>query len=121
MPKSASLLPALVLAAMAGLVTPPVMAKPLSRMLAQSPMTPGDFDAMRAAEAALYDHAGVKVGSSVKWRNPETASYGMVKVIGKQGNCLAMTHTAHPKGASPARELMRKFCQASSGKWLLTE
>jgi surface antigen len=112
---------ALVLALTTAVFTAPATAKPLSRILAESPLQPGDFNAMRAAEAALYNHAGVKVGSSVKWTNPETAAHGKVKVIAKQGNCLALKHQTYPGGAAQARDIARKFCKASDGKWLLTE
>ncbi|WP_083096271.1 hypothetical protein [Pseudophaeobacter leonis] len=112
---------ALVLALTAAVFTATATAKPLSRILAQSPLQPGDFNAMRAAEAALYNHPGVKVGSSVKWTNPETASHGKVKVMAKQGNCLALKHQAYPGGEAQVRDVARKFCKTSDGKWLLTE
>lgn len=121
MTKPSVLLPTLALALSAAFFTIPASAKPLSRILAQSPLQPGDFDAMRAAEAALYNHTGVRVGSSVKWANPETAAHGKVKVMAKQGGCLALQHQAYPGGASQARDVARKFCKTSDGKWLLTE
>jgi hypothetical protein len=121
MTKPSVLLPTLALALTAAFFTMPATAKPLSRILAQSPLKPGDFNAMRAAEAALYNHAGVKVGSSVKWTNPETASHGKVKVMAKQGNCLALKHQAYPGGEAQARDVARKFCKTSDGIWLLTE
>jgi len=121
MPKALSRLSVFALVALTAVVAQPAFAKPLSRMLADSPMSPGDFDAMRAAEAALYGHADVKVGSSVKWSNPETGTYGVIKVSSKPSGCVVMRHMAHPKGATPAREITRKFCKGADGKWLLSE
>ncbi|WP_122072464.1 hypothetical protein [Pseudophaeobacter sp. EL27] len=119
--KSAAFLPALVLAVFAACAAMPVSAKPLSQILAQSPLAPADFNAMRAAEAALYEHAGVKVGSSVKWNNPETSSHGVVKVTSKRGGCISLQHRAYPNGGSSQSELSRKFCKSASGTWLLSQ
>lgn len=119
--KSAAVISALLFAATFSLGAVPLNAKPLSRMLAQSPFQPGDFDVMRAAEMALYDTAGVKAGSSVKWSNPETSAHGRVKVTGRSGNCLALGHVAYPGGATQAKQIARKFCKSSDGKWLLAE
>ncbi|MEP2715862.1 hypothetical protein [Pseudophaeobacter sp.] len=121
MTKSAAFLPALVLASIAAFAVAPATAKPLSRMLAQSPLSPDDFNAMRAAEAALYEHTGTKVGSSVKWKNPETGSYGAVRITSKSGGCVSLQHKAHPNGGPAATDVSRKFCKAASGKWLLSE
>ncbi|OIQ35167.1 MAG: hypothetical protein BM559_04235 [Roseobacter sp. MedPE-SWchi] len=113
-------LSAVVLALAGGLATP-LAAAPLSQILAQSPLKPGDFDAMRAAERTLYEAAGTRSGSSVKWSNPETSAHGAVKVTGSEGGCLSLRHTAFPGGASAARKIDRKFCKSASGQWLLSE
>lgn len=119
--KSAVLFSALVVATSAVFAVVPATAKPLSRILAQSPLSPADFDTMRAAEAALYEHANVKVGSSVKWSNPQTRSYGVVKVTAKQGACVSLAHTAHPNGGASTANVSRKFCKSANGTWLLSQ
>ena len=121
MTKSAALLSALVFATASAVFAAPLAAKPLSRILAQSPLKPGDFDAMRAAEAALYGAAGVKTGSSVKWSNPETTARGQVKVTAQQGNCLVFGHIAYPGSGAQPMQVARKFCKSATGKWLLVD
>ena len=121
MTKSSAFLSALVVAISAVFAVVPATAKPLSRILAQSPLSPADFDAMRAAETALYGHAGVKVGSSVKWSNPETSSHGVVKVTAKQGACVSLQHKAYPNGGATMTNVSRKFCKGTDGKWLLSQ
>ncbi|EBA15747.1 hypothetical protein RSK20926_13989 [Roseobacter sp. SK209-2-6] len=103
------------------MVSLPVAASPLSRILAKSPLTPEDFDAMRAAEVALYSHADVGPGSSVKWSNPDSSAHGVVKVTRKSGGCLTLSHVAYPNGSASAREIDRKFCRGSNGAMLLSE
>ncbi|UWS80367.1 hypothetical protein N1037_04865 [Phaeobacter sp. G2] len=119
--KSAAFFPALVVAASVVFASVPATAKPLSRILAQSPLSPVDFDTMRAAESALYEHARVKVGSSVKWSNPQTGSHGVVNVTAKQGACVSLKHVAHPNGGAATVNASRRFCRQASGKWLLSQ
>ena len=101
--------------------SPPLAASPLSRILADSPLAPADFDAMRAAEEALYSQAGVGPGSTVTWSNPNSAAHGSVKVTDASGSCLTLHHTAYPASGASAREIDRKFCQAADATWLLSE
>ncbi|MGR3622864.1 hypothetical protein [Pseudophaeobacter sp.] len=118
--KRSALLTALALSVAAFGVSP-LAANPLSRMLANSPFQPSDFDAMRAAEKTLYSRDGSTSGASVTWSNPETEARGTVKVTGQQGACLQLRHMAVPGGETAKRQIDRRFCKSANGDWLLSQ
>lgn len=107
-------------AAAAALATAPAAANPLSRILAQSGLTPQDTNIMRQAEQSLLAGGQGSSGGVAKWANPDSGAQGEVRISGKQGDCLLLQHKALPKNAAGPKQLRRKFCP-SGGGWLLTE
>ncbi|MBK0326485.1 hypothetical protein I5535_04175 [Rhodobacteraceae bacterium F11138] len=94
--------------------------QPLSRILAQSGLSPQDFDLMAAAETALLGQNGPGKGQETSWSNPENGSRGTIQAVAVQGNCAELLHLIHPKGQAKAVELRKKLCKSSDGRWLLT-
>ncbi|SFU19866.1 hypothetical protein [Sedimentitalea nanhaiensis] len=95
-------------------------AQNLSKILAQSGLSPVDFDLMAAAEAALLGQNGPGKGQEKSWSNPKSESRGTVQAIAVQGNCAELLHLIHPKGQPKQVELRKKMCKSADGRWLLT-
>jgi surface antigen len=98
----------------------PVMAKSLSRIIADSGLSPQDFDMMRTAEHTLYATASPKVGKTANWDNPQSGSRGSVKLDSMQSGCAMLHHVVYPKGRPQALELRNRMCKSSDGRWLVT-
>lgn len=103
-----------------GGAAPVAVAKPLSKILAQSGMSPQDFDMMAAAERSLYETSAPKAGKTASWANPETGSNGTVRVDAVQGNCVDLQSRVIPKGTGEEVTLKTRMCKSAEGKWLLT-
>ena len=105
-------------AMLAALVAAPAAANPLSRILAKSGLTPQDTNLMRRAEQALLAEGGS--GQRARWNNPDSGAQGVVRVAGKEGDCLLLQHQAYLKDSEDAKQVRRKFCP-SGGDWLLSQ
>lgn len=105
-------------AAVAALSAAPLAANPLSRVLANSGLTPQDTNLMREAEQKLLAGANSGGASRAGWTNPDSGARGEVRIGGKQGSCLILQHQAHLKGHADPRQLNRKYCPSDSG-WRL--
>ncbi|UWQ63435.1 hypothetical protein K3723_03805 [Leisingera caerulea] len=105
-------------AMVAALVAAPAAANPLSRILAKSGLTPQDTNLMRRAEQALLAEGGS--GQRARWNNPDSGAQGVVRVAGKEGDCLLLQHKAFLKDSEDAKQVRRKFCP-SGGDWLLSQ
>lgn len=110
----------LVAAAVAALVSAPVSANPLSRILAKSGLTAQDTNVMRQAEQALLAEPRGGSGKQVRWRNPDSGAHGLVQLGSAEGGCRFLHHQAYLKDAEEPKRLRRKFCNTESG-WLLSE
>lgn len=95
-------------------------AKPLSKILAQSGMSPQDFDMMAAAEKSLYVSTTPRTGQSASWKNPETGSNGTVRIDAVKGNCVDLLSLVFPKGGTKELKLQTRMCKSAEGKWLLS-
>ncbi|KIC16915.1 hypothetical protein [Leisingera sp. ANG-Vp] len=106
-------------AAVSALALSPAAANPLSRILAKSGLTPQDTNIMRQAEQSLLAEAQGGSGKQAKWTNPDSGAHGVVRVGGKEGDCLLLQHQAYLKDSSDPKQVQRKFCP-SGGDWLLS-
>ncbi|WP_323776239.1 hypothetical protein [Leisingera sp.] len=106
--------------ALAALAAAPAAANPLSRMLANSGLTPQDTNIMRKAEKSLLAEAQGGTGKRSEWANPDSGAHGEVRVAGKEGACLLLQHRAFLKDSQDPKQLRRKFCP-SGADWLLTQ
>ncbi|MDU9005065.1 hypothetical protein [Sedimentitalea todarodis] len=95
------------------------MAKPLSMILADSGLSPQDFDLLSATEKQLYTPTVKPTGTELSWSNPETGARGEVKLAAVRGDCVFVEHFVYPKGATEPIELKPQMCKAADGRWLL--
>lgn len=102
------------------LPVPYVAAKPLSRILRDSGLSPEDFDIMLATARSLYDTPIPQPGKSVSWSNPESGAHGLVKLASVRKNCAYIQHFTYAPGAKAAREIRTPYCRAEDGRWLLS-
>lgn len=103
-------------------VTAPVAelaAKPLSRMLADSGLTPEDTELMRQATGQLVVNGVPQVGKQAAWDNPQSGSSGTVTLQRMQGDCGYLEHQTHPQGREQALTIRTRLCQNADGQWLL--
>ncbi|WP_264210877.1 hypothetical protein [Leisingera thetidis] len=111
----------LVAAAAASVLTlSPAAASPLSRILAESGLTPQDTNIMRQAEQSLLAEAQGEPGKRAQWSNPDSGARGEVRVSGKDGGCLLLQHQAFLKDSQEPKQVRRKFCPAGRD-WKLSQ
>ncbi|MCL6283848.1 hypothetical protein M3P21_09935 [Ruegeria sp. 2012CJ41-6] len=94
-------------------------AKPLSRIIAESGLSPEDFQLMQQAMGQLVVNGVPQVGKTVAWDNPATKSSGSVTLQEMRDNCGFLQQLAHPKGAEQPVQIRSRMCQQADGKWLL--
>jgi hypothetical protein len=97
-----------------------VSATPLSKMMKDSGLTPQDFELLGAAESTLYDNKTPAVGASQSWKNPDSLSFGTVKVEKVEQSCIILRHDTHPKGAEASFGFNKRMCKSTDGRWLIT-
>lgn len=96
-----------------------VMAKPLSKILADSGLSPQDFELLTATEKELYTPTVKPTGTKLDWSNPETGARGEVTLAAVRGNCVFIEHAIYPTDATKPVELKPQMCKAADGRWLL--
>lgn len=94
-------------------------AKSLSRILADSGLTPADFDMVQNSAKTLYDTPNHKPGQNVDWSNPESGAHGSAQLKTVRGNCAYILHKVYVRDATRPRELRTEYCQSADGEWLL--
>lgn len=95
------------------------MAKPLGKILADSGLSPQDFDLLSATEKKLYIPAVKPVGSTLSWSNPDTGAHGEVRLAAVRGDCVFIEHIVYPRDETVPIELKPQMCKAADGRWLL--
>lgn len=96
-----------------------VMAKPLSKILADSGLSPQDFDLLTATEKELYIPTVKSAGTKLSWSNPESGARGEVRLAAVRGDCVFIEHLVYPKGGTEPIVLRPEMCKAADGRWLL--
>ncbi len=94
-------------------------AKPLSKLLADSGLSPQDFDMLLAKEKELYIPKVRKTGTTLSWSNPATGARGDVKLASVRGNCVVIAHSIYPRDVVEPILLEPKMCKSADGRWLL--
>jgi hypothetical protein len=94
-------------------------AKPISKILSESGLSPEDFVIMTEQSATLYETGTPSWGSTTQWQNDDTRSYGVVELVEVQGNCVILRHFVHPKGVQKVRQIRMRRCKADNGNWIL--
>ena len=94
------------------------VAQRLSNMIAQSGLSPEDFQRMTDAGQSLYVAQPPRDGAQARWSNADTGSRGTVTLRDVADNCLTLVHSVHPQGAEAAREIRNRRCRSASGEWL---
>lgn len=94
-------------------------AKPISKILSESGLSPEDFTIMNDQTATLYTNVTPRKGALIQWKNDATRSYGLAELVSVQENCVYLRHLVHPKGIQTAREIRMRRCKNSDGVWIL--
>lgn len=94
-------------------------AKPISKILSESGLTPEDFTIMSEQTATLYTNVAPRKGATIQWKNDVSRSYGLAELVSVQANCVYLRHLVHPKGIQTAREIRMRRCKTSDGAWIL--
>ena len=94
----------------------PLSAKPLSRILNNTGLSPADFDILMATETSLVDRG--QVGRTESWTNPQTGTKGASKLVAQRGSCLYLQHFVTLSGNTDRQEIRTAFCQQPDGQWL---
>lgn len=94
-------------------------AKSMAKIMADSGLSPEDFEIMGQQAATLYTVTSPRKGATAQWKNDANHSYGTVELVGMQQNCAILRHMVHPKGAKKAREIRLRRCKTSDGTWVL--
>lgn len=95
-------------------------ARPLSRILKDSGLSPEDFQIMGDTARPLYDTATPQAGSKADWVNEQSGSFGSVELVQFRDNCADLRHMVHPRGAADPREVRARWCKTEAGDWVLT-
>ncbi|WP_424985276.1 hypothetical protein [Microbulbifer sp. S227A] len=95
------------------------IAKPLSKLLAGSGLSPQDFDMMQATEKQLYTPRVRASGTTLSWSNPATGAHGDVKLAAVRGECVFIEHSVYPRDAVKPVQLKPQMCKSADGRWLL--
>jgi surface antigen len=111
----------LIFAAALALTATSLSAQPLSRMLANSGLTPEDFDLMGNYAATLYERGAPKAGSKAQWANAETGAKGSVTLEKFEANCAHLLHEAQSAKANARPVQIRtRRCKNADGVWVMT-
>lgn len=95
------------------------LAKPLSKILADSGLTPDDFTIMMAKGETLYNVPNPQPKKVVSWTNPDSGSYGRVRLASVRGNCVFIQYFVFPKGSKIEQEIRSQRCKSAEGDWLM--
>lgn len=109
---------ALLLATMS-VAAPFASAKSLSRILAETGLSPVDFDMVQASAKTLYDTPNPQKGKEASWTNPQSGAHGTALLTTVRGKCTYILHKVYVKDATDPRELRTEYCQNAAGEWLL--
>ena len=102
-----------------GLTCTTSSAKPISKILSESGLSPEDFTIMSEQAATLYTKVTPRKGATTQWKNDATKSYGLTELASVEANCVYLRHLVHPKGVQTAREIRMRRCKTSEGVWIL--
>lgn len=94
----------------------PVLAKSLAKIIADSGLTPADFDLMWATEATLYKTAHPTPGKTASWENPQSGAKGSVTLDKMQSNCAYLRHVVVAKDRNTPLDLHNRMCRSSDGQ-----
>lgn len=92
-------------------------AKPLSRMLAQTGLSPEDITMLSQATEALFRPAP-KTGARQDWSNPESGSVGNVRIMAIEGQCATLRHQFRPGSANRTEQIETLRCRDAEGRWV---
>jgi hypothetical protein len=95
-------------------------AQTLSRMIADTGLTPDDFTILSDTARRLYDMPNPQPGPAVSWTNPESGSQGTVRLAAMRDGCAYLLHVVQAAGGSAPREIKLRRCRDANGKWVLT-
>lgn len=95
-------------------------AKSLSRIIAETGLSPADFEVLSASSTALLSTGTPAVGQEEAWQNAETGSKGTIRVFEARDNCVGLQHFIQPNGGDEIREIRTRRCQDGNGNWVLT-
>lgn len=97
----------------------PVDAKPLSRIIAETGLSPEDFSMMSEASSQLVVNGQPVVGRRVSWSNPDSGSKGSVRLQAMRGECGYVQHITYPGGGDRPFEIRARLCRDANGDWIL--
>lgn len=100
-------------------LTASVSAKSLSRMVAETGLSPEDFNILTETARPLYETASPRAGATASWDNPDSGNRGVVRLDSLSGGCAVLTHQVYAKGATEPRAIRSRRCKSAEGKWLL--
>ncbi|WP_037311988.1 hypothetical protein [Ruegeria halocynthiae] len=95
-------------------------AKPLSRIIAETGLSPADFNIVAATADAMLAGGTPQVGTESTWHSDETGSKGTIRVGEVRDNCVQLQHFIQPAGADETREIRTRRCRDAAGNWVLT-
>lgn len=108
-----------VLAALSVIGVAPVQARTLTKMLADSGLTPEDIDMMSGEAASLYTSASRRTGDKAEWKNDSSGAFGSVKIIAIEGKCITLDHVFKTRKNRDFQSTRTRRCQAADGSWQL--
>jgi hypothetical protein len=92
-------------------------AQTISRIIANTGLSPEDFTIMSEAARGLYDVPSPQVGRQKSWSNPDSKSHGTVVLEAMKGGCAEIRHMAYPKAAEQSVEIRNRLCPTAEGGW----
>ncbi|MEM7319009.1 MAG: hypothetical protein AAF408_08295 [Pseudomonadota bacterium] len=94
--------------------------KSLSRIIAETGLSPEDYNVMRDASDELFTGNGPSPGRSVSWANKTSGTQGTSRIGAVSGNCAEVQHAFRPKGDAEEKKIRTKRCRNAQGSWVLT-
>ena len=96
------------------------LAKPLSRIIAETGLSPDDFALLTATADAMLDGGTPQVGDESTWTSTESGAKGQIRVRDVRGNCVHLQHFIEPANTDQIREVRTRRCQDADGNWIVT-
>ncbi|WP_281973828.1 hypothetical protein [Ruegeria faecimaris] len=95
-------------------------AKPLSRIIAESGLSPDDFTLLSATTDTMLGSGLPQVGAESEWISTKTGAKGTVRVREVRDNCVHLQHFIRPPSSEQTREIRTRRCQDANGNWIFT-
>ncbi|WP_170604639.1 hypothetical protein [Ruegeria arenilitoris] len=97
-----------------------VLAKPLSRIISETGLSPEDFEVLSATSDSMLASGTPRAGKEREWINESTGSKGTIRVLEVRDNCASLQHFIRPAGVSQTRQIRTRRCRDANGNWILT-